>query len=50
MKLGFGCVNCFIDMIQKACALQSNRPGFTSFVVLDKLIFPKSISSSEKKG
>lgn len=37
-----------LQVVQRACALQSDRPGFASFVVQGKLIFSKPISSSEK--
>lgn len=48
VKPGIGCFNCFTDVVQRACALQSDKPGFARFVVLGKLIFSKPISSSEK--
>ena len=48
VKPGIGCFNCFTEVAQRACALQSDRPEFASFVVQGKLIFSKSISSSEK--
>lgn len=48
VKPDIGYFNCFTDVVQRACALQSDRPGFASSVVLGKLIFLKLISSSAK--